>query len=77
MATLNLTQKRLRILQGIALIFSVVGMTVFVSDGKPLFAVVVGGIGFGILSFIPIGVILLIYWAVSEPKPTTSSKETA
>jgi len=70
----NLTQRRLRILQGIALIFSVVGMTVFVSNGKPFFAVVVGGIGFGILSFVPIGIVLLLYWAVSESRPTPSSK---
>lgn len=77
MLSLKLTKKRLRILQGIALTFSVVGMTVFVSNGKPIFAVVIGGIGFGILSFIPIGIILLLYWAVSEPKPTTSSKKTA
>ncbi len=74
MPTLSLTQRRLRILQGTALIFSVIGMTVFVSNGKPIFAVVVGGIGFGILSFIPIGIILLLYWAVSEPKPTPSPK---
>lgn len=70
MPTLNLTGGRLRILQGIAVLFAIVGMAVFGSNGKPLFAVVVGGIGFGILSFIPVGIVLLLYWAVSDPNPS-------
>lgn len=62
MSPLAIDQSRLRVLQLLAVACIVLGMATFAANGKPAFAVLVGGFGYGMLSFLGVAVLAFAYW---------------
>lgn len=57
-----MVSKRLRLLQGIAAILIISAIGMFIIDGQPLSSSVIVGSTYGVLVFIPIAVLLMMYW---------------
>jgi len=62
MSPLRVDQSRLRVLQGLAAACVLLGIVAFAANGEPAFAALVGGFGFGMLSFLGIAVLAFAYW---------------
>jgi hypothetical protein len=62
MSPLRVDQSRLRVLQGLAAACVLLGVVAFAANGEPAFAALVGGFGFGMLSFLGIAVLVFAYW---------------
>ena len=62
MPSLRVDQSRLRVLQALAAGCILLGIVTFAANGKPAFAAVVGGFGYGMASFLGVAVLAFAYW---------------
>jgi hypothetical protein len=62
MPSLTLGQSRLRALQALAAGCILLGVLAFAANGTPVFAALVGGVGYGMLSFLAVAVLAFAYW---------------
>jgi hypothetical protein len=69
---LNVNQRRLRVLQGVAALLMVATIGLFVIDGRPVLNAVLGGATMGGVTFIMTAIILLAYWGLKSSVDTTS-----
>lgn len=66
MAPLNVNQRRLRVLQGLAAIIITAAIGMFLIDGRPMLSAVIGGATMGGITFILAAAVLFVYWGLKS-----------